>query len=178
MYGLIHRAMREMVIDILGDPAWLAIEKEQDIGPGEMIGQSVYDDALTMRLMGALATTLDLPMPHMLHAFGRHWVDFVYKGAYGSIMHFTGSDLVTLLRNLDRMHQTVRVTMPEAVVPSFSVISESAQELCVEYRSQRSGLEPMVVGLLEGLVGHFGLTGTVEQLIHPDGPARFRINLA
>ncbi len=178
MYGLIHRAMREMVIDTLGDPAWLAIEKEQDIGPGEMIGQSVYDDALTMRLLAAVSARFDKPMDQTMRVFGHYWVRFVSKGAYAAILNFTGNELATLLRNLDRMHQTVRVTMPDAVVPSFSVISESAQELCVEYRSQRSGLEPMVVGLLEGLVGHFGLAGTVEQLIHPEGPARFRINLA
>lgn len=177
MYGLIHRAMRDMVLERLGQAAWQAIEIEQAIGPGELISMTVYDDALTMRLMGALATTLDLPMPQMLHAFGRHWVDFVYKGAYGSIMHFTGSDLVTLLRNLDRMHHTVRITLPAAIVPSFVVIDVSPEAICVEYRSEREGLETMVEGLLEGLIERFGLKADIAPVNPGVRPARFMIHL-
>lgn len=177
MYGLIHRAMRDMVQERLGQAAWQAIELEQAIGPGELISMTVYDDALTMRLMGALSTAFDLPMTGMLHAFGRHWVDFVYKGAYGSIMHFTGSDLVTLLRNLDRMHHTVRITLPSALVPSFVVIEETPEAICVEYRSEREGLEPMVEGLLEGLIDRFGLNADVVPANPGQRPARFMIHL-
>lgn len=177
MYGLIHRAMRDMVLENLGDVAWQTIEREQAIGPGELISMTVYDDSLTMRLMGAIADALDLPMQAMLHAFGRHWITFVYRGAYESIMRFTGSDLVTLLRNLDRMHQTVRITLPHAIVPSFVVIEESEHAICVEYRSEREGLEPMVTGLLEGLVEHFGLNADIEPLNPGVHPAAYMIYL-
>ena len=101
----------------------------------------------------------------------------MYKGAYGSIINFTGSDLVTLLRNLDRMHHTVRITLPAAIVPSFVVIEETAEAICVEYRSEREGLEPMVEGLLEGLIDRFGLKADVMPVNPGVRPARFMINL-
>ncbi|WP_353231001.1 heme NO-binding domain-containing protein [Novosphingobium sp.] len=162
MYGLIHRAMRAMVTETLGDQAWQTIETGQGIGPGELISLSIYDDALTMQLMAAVSEALQLTMEQTLRRFGAYWIAFVSKGAYSAIVNFTGRDLPTLLRNLNRMHQTVRATMPEALVPSFTVVTEFKGRICVEYRSTRTGLEPMVIGLLEGLIRHFGLTGQVK----------------
>jgi len=175
MYGLIHRAMRQMVIDSMGTRAWQAIETEQAIGPGELVSLSTYDDALTVRLLGAVSASRQETMEQTMRAFGRYWVSFVSKDAYGAILDFTGRDLATLLRNLNRMHQTVRVTMPDAIVPCFTMIEESADQIGVEYRSQRSGLQPMVLGLLEGLVEKFGLTAAVEQVSADGGVGQFLI---
>jgi hypothetical protein len=178
MYGLIHRAMQQMVIDSHGLAAWKAIETEQGIGPAELISLSMFEDALTMRLLTAVATMREEPMDQTLRVFGRYWVSFVSRDAYGAILDFTGRDLPTLLRNLNRMHQTVHVTMPEAIVPSFSVLEETADDLLVEYRSARSGLQPMVRGLLEGLCAKFALIAQIDQTGGDDTTAQFRIRIA
>jgi hypothetical protein len=176
MYGLIHRAMQQMVIDSHGALAWKAIETEQGIGPAELISLSTFEDALTIRLLTAVSDMRDEPIEDTLRVFGRYWVSFVSKDSYGTILDFTGRDLATLLRNLNRMHQTVQVTMPDAVVPNFTLLEESADGLLVEYRSARSGMQPMVLGLLEGLVAKFALTAQVEQISAHGGTGQFRIN--
>ena len=79
-------------------------------------------------------------------------------------MAMAGDDLVTFLGNLDRMHASVKASMPGAVLPTFYLMTSDVSHLTVSYRSPRSGLEPFVRGLLEGLLDHFHVSGVVEEL--------------
>jgi hypothetical protein len=93
-------------------------------------------------------------------------------------MDFTGRDLGTFLKNLDRMHHSVAAVMPKARLPSFTLIEQSSGHFLVQYRSERTGLEPFVGGLLEGLLEWFELTGNVEQVNYKSNTAHFLITLS
>lgn len=175
MYGLMHRGLRQMVTDQLGADQWAALERALDIGPAEQISLSSYDDALTMRIIAGAAEKLGYGMDECLRVFGRYWIDFLETGSYRSIMDFTGGDLASFIGNLDRMHQTVQTAMPQARVPSFSIIESAPGALRVQYRSERQGLEPLVVGLLEGLLDRFDLVGQVGQVASSSNAAEFLI---
>ena len=110
-----------------------------------------------------------------LGRFGRYWVRFAERGSYGHILDFTGSDLVSFIQNLDRMHQAVLSAMPAAQVPSFSVVRHEDGKLRVKHNSERAGLEPFVVGLLQGLLDRFGLEGEVEQVESMSNSAEFAV---
>lgn len=161
MYGMIHRGIRQMVIDDLGEEEWALIEREVGIGPAELISLNLYEDELTLRILSAAATRMGCGMEQCLGLFGRYWVRFAERGSYGAIMDFAGNDLAGFISSLDRIHQAVLTIMPEARVPSFSVTSEEPGRLTVLYRSEREGLEPLVAGLLEGILDRFGLNGAV-----------------
>jgi hypothetical protein len=65
-------------------------------------------------------------------------------------MHASGRNTYELLAALDEMHARIALSFPELRPPSFGV--ERAQDgVLVEYRSDRPGLAPFVVGLIEGL---------------------------
>mgnify|MGYP001765785923 CR=1 FL=1 len=176
MYGMIHRGIRAMLIEERGEAEWDALEREIGIGPAELVSQSVYDDALTLELVAAVARRLELPIEACLDRFGRYWVRFVDRGAYADIMDFTGRDLVSFIQNLDRMHQAVLAAMPEAKVPSFSVVDRQDGALRVKYQSERTGLEPLVVGLLHGLLDRFGLVGAVQPVPSRGNSAEFVVS--
>lgn len=177
MYGLIHRYLKDHIIEAEGEAMWAAIAAELHISPTELISQEMYDDALTFELVGIASRRMGQPLDDCLGAFGRYWVRRVSQDTYRAIMDFTGRDLVTFIRNLDRMHHSVVTAMPRARVPSFALVEESERELVVRYRSERSGLEPFVLGLLEGLLDRFGLGGTVERADDRNNAAHFRITL-
>jgi guanylate cyclase soluble subunit beta len=103
-----------------------------------------------------------MPVDEALRVFGRYWVRFAELSSFGPIMDFTGQDLVTFINNLDRMHRSVVLAMPDARVPSFTLLDETDGHLLVRYRSDRTGLETFVIGLLEGLMDRLNETGTVE----------------
>ncbi|MBY0391989.1 MAG: heme NO-binding domain-containing protein [Novosphingobium sp.] len=162
MYGMAHRALRQMMLDRLGPSAWAKIERETNTGPADLISLCVYDDSKTIALISASAAHLGMAVEDALRVFGRYWVRFAELSSFGPIMDFTGQDLVTFINNLDRMHRSVVLAMPDARVPSFELLSETRQRLLVRYRSDRSGLEMFVIGLLEGVMDRMGETGTVE----------------
>ena len=107
MYGMIHQGIRAMVIDQLGEAEWYRLEQELGIGPAELISLSVYDDAMTIRILSGAAARLGQSVEACLVSFGRYWVKFAERGSYGHILNFTGRDLVGFIENLDRMHQAV-----------------------------------------------------------------------
>lgn len=54
--------------------------------------------------------------------------------------------------------------MPNARAPSFTVTQVQENTLILQYRSQRQGLEPLIKGLLLGLLNRFQLYGEVQQI--------------
>lgn len=162
MYGMAHRALRQMMLDRMGPSVWAKVERETSTGPADLISLCVYDDSKTIALITASAAHLGMPVEETLRVFGRYWVQFAELSSFGPIMDFTGQDLVTFISNLDRMHRSVVLAMPDARVPSFELLSETRQDLVVRYRSDRTGLETFVIGLLEGVMDRMGETGTVN----------------
>lgn len=164
MYGMIHLGIRQMVVETLGPDLWAELEREIGIGPEELISLNVYDDAMTSRILTAAAGKTGQTLPEYLQHYGRYWIRFAERGSYGAIMTFIGSDIANFVSNLDRMHQAVLAAMPEARVPSFRVIEHGPGMLRIGYISEREGLEPFVVGLLEGMLERFELRGEVGQV--------------
>lgn len=165
MYGMIHRALRQMVHDELGQEAWLALEQKLDIGPTELLTGMVYDDALTLQIVSEAAARLNLSVEQCLFEFGKYWVRFAGQGSLSSLMKFTGQNLASFISNLDRLHLAVGAAMPGTLLPSFVTRENKPGHLIVEYRSDRVGMEPFVQGLLQGLMDRFHTQGNVE-IVH------------
>ena len=164
MYGMIHRAMRQMVHEELGEEAWLALEQKLAIGPTELLTGMVYDDALTLQIVAEAAARLNLSVEQCLFAFGQYWVRFAGQGSLSSIMKFTGQNLASFIAILDPLHLAVGAAMPGARLPSFATLENAPGHLVVEYRSDRAGLESFVLGLLQGLMDRFQARGDIEVL--------------
>lgn len=175
MYGMIHRGIRQLVIDSLGKDRWDELEREIGIGPAEQISLTVYDDGITSAILAAAADKLGHTVPECLRHFGRSWIGFAERGSYGSILNFLGNDLGAFVSNLDRMHQVVEAAMPEARMPSFSVIEQGPGTLRVRYISEREGFEPFVTGLLEGVLERFEIRGEVGQVQSQGNASEFLI---
>lgn len=175
MYGLTHRGLQAMVIEAAGEHTWAEIEQKLGIGPAELISAVVYDDELTTRMLVAASQALGISTEQCLIDFGRYWVRHVEQGPYAAIMQFTGDDLQTFVTNLDRMHQAVLTSMPDARVPQFSVLERGEGMMTVPYSSEREGLEHLVIGLFKGLLDRFSLQGTVEQVASTENRPVFRI---
>jgi len=163
MYGMIHKAAREFTIEKIGDGAWAKLAADCEVGSEHFISGQHYSDDMTFRLIGKIAEVLNLTTEQLLLAFGRYWIKFASEGAYAPALDMAGDDLETFLSNLDRMHASIKSTMPDAVLPSFSVSKAADGQINVTYRSPRKGLEPFVTGLLQGLLARFNETGTISN---------------
>ncbi|MCW1400941.1 heme NO-binding domain-containing protein [Novosphingobium sp. MW5] len=172
---MIHRGLRDMVRKSHGQDAWDEIKMSVGIGPEHLISANCYGDELTLGMLTAAASRMGQSPDECLRNFGRHWLEFAQNGPYGAMLDFIGRDLSEFLRNLDDMHQALTDVMPAAEMPSFHVVEENSDRLLVSYSSKRSGLEPFVIGLLEGVLHRFGRQGSVRLISNESGKSIFEV---
>lgn len=177
MYGMIHRAARDMVRSEGSEDHWTRILQESGLKDEDFVSALAYPDDTTFRLIGAVAGEFNLPVDEALVRFGRYWIGFADASAYSPLMRMAGDDLFDFCDNLDRMHASIKVSLPDVDVPSFRVMSSDASTIRIAYLSSRKGLEPFVIGLFEGLLSHFGQTGQVRCLGPVDQAIEFAITI-
>ncbi len=165
MYGLVNKAIQDLVVSSCGEDAWLRIKKKAGIAALEFVEVSNYDDDLTYSLVSISSAELDIPADQILFDFGRHWILFTGREGWDSLFSLGGDSVKAFLLDLDNLHARVQVAMPEARMPRFSVF-ETENGLEVQYRSDRDGLAPMVSGMLSGLAERFNERWEIEHTNH------------
>lgn len=169
MYGLVNRALHELVVARWGLPMWEEIRKRAELDVEEFNGFQAYPDSVTYRLVGAASECLNVSPESLLESFGEHWVLFTGQEGYGDLLDLAGANLVTFLQNLDALHVRVARSYPALVPPSFKCTDITERSLLLHYFSSRDGLAPLVVGLIKGLGKRFNTDVRVE-LLHARGP--------
>ncbi len=156
VYGMIHQAARELAVSHIGEAEWDRFCKTHGIVGAQFLGFEYYDDAITLRLIDLVADRLGLERDVALVEFGRTWIRFASKSAFGRVLSLAGNDLETFLDNLDRMHASIKSNMPQAEMPSFQILEARPDAIRLLYRSSRIGLAPFVAGILAEVALRFG----------------------
>jgi len=163
MYGLVNKSMQDLVTERFGAGTWMRIRRAAGVDHEAFVSMQAYPDTVTYALVQAASRELDIPVPNLLEAFGEHWVHDTGRQGYGDLMRLAGKSFVEFLQELDNMHGRVAVAFPALTPPSFECTDVAPGQVRLHYHSTRDGLGPMVVGLIRGLAGVFGLTGLVVK---------------
>ena len=167
MYGLVNKAIQDLVCEKFGEDKWQEIKKLSGFEDDFFIGLQSYPDALTYTLVKNSSKVLGADASVVLEAFGEYWVLYTVNEGYGDMMELAGDNLPEFLNNLDMLHNRLNNIMPHLVAPQFSTRNETTNSIELEYRSHREGMAPMVVGLLKGLGQRFKLENyKVKQTEH------------
>jgi hypothetical protein len=164
MYGLVNKAVKELVIEKFGEESWETICAKANFDDGDFLSMSPYPDKLTFDLVASASEVLNVPTEDLLFAFGEYWILYTADEGYGDLMDLTGSNFVEFLSNLDMLHYRINNIMPELAAPQFSTRNETENSVELEYRSHRAGLVPMLYGLIKGLGKRFDLVVSVEHI--------------
>jgi hypothetical protein len=165
MHGLVNQGVHDLAIQLGGEQLWREIRAAAGIDHETFIGMETYADDVTWRLVEGASCVLGMSTSEVLHAFGRHWILYTARRGYGPIFDTMGRSLTEFLGNLDAMHARLSLSMPDLRPPSFVCEELSDGQIRLEYRSDRPGLAPMVIGLLNGLGELFELDLTVTQTV-------------
>jgi len=163
MYGLVNKAIEDLVVSLTGEETWLEIVRRAGIDVVTFVSLDSYPDEYTHRLVTAASEVLDLPPHEVLERFGEHWVRYTGREGYGHLLAAYGTDVATFLGNLDALHSRVIMIMPELRPPSFRIVEDGPGRFLVHYHSTRTGLAPMVTGLLRGIGSLFDVQLSVER---------------
>jgi hypothetical protein len=151
MYGLVNKAVVDLVCSKFGEDTWTKIKQKADVDIDVFVSMDGYPDDITYRLVGAASEVLGITPEQVLEAFGEYWVLYTASEGYGPLLNASGDTLKEFLMNLDALHARVALTMPALKPPRFRLVEVDPSTMTLEYHSTRQGLAPMVVGLLKGL---------------------------
>ena len=151
MYGIINKAIEDLITHNYGEEKWSAIKLRSGVEVDFFIGSEPYDDEVTYKLAGAAADEMNIPLDDVLVAFGEWWVLDTTKKKYGNMMAAGGSNLRDFLVNLPTFHNRVMMIYPNLAPPEFKVSNIELNSIHLHYISSRAGLKHFVRGLIQGL---------------------------
>jgi len=165
MYGLVNRAIEQLVVSMKGEAGWRGVCAHASLAADGFVSMQTYDDDVTYRLVQAVSARLGLPPEQVLEAFGEYWITYTAAEGYGEMIAAGGSHLREFLGNLNEMHARVETIFPHLRPPTIRVEDVSDTEYRIHYASEREGLAPMVIGLVKGLAKRFGQSVEVVQVL-------------
>ena len=163
MYGIVNKALQEMVCADYGGETWQQILLKADISDEFFLSSEAYPDSTTYSLVGAASAITGLPAEQLLQQFGRYWVLETGQRSYGHLLKAGGENLQDFLINLPNFHARIFLIYPNLQPPEFLCEPNGLQSVRLKYFSHRAGLAPFVVGLLFGLGELFETSVTVNQ---------------
>jgi len=169
MYGLVNRAIEQLVVSSRGEAAWERVCARAGVDGEGFVAMCPYHDDITYRLVQSVSQELDLSEAEVLQAFGEYWVLYTAEEGYGELMRAGGSDLRAFLGNLNVMHGRVEGVFTKMKLPHFRVEDLGPDDHVLHYESEREGLAPMVMGIVRGLAKRFNQTVSISQMQHRDG---------
>ncbi len=151
MYGMVNKAIEEMVVMHHGQETWERIKAKAGIDVDVFMSNEGYPDEVTYALVHASSEILGTPVDAILQAFGEHWVLHTAQEGYGGLLRAGGKSLSEFLINLPNFHTRVTMIFPNLQPPSFSCSDVGPTSLNLHYKTRRPGMTAFVVGLIHGL---------------------------
>jgi len=152
VYGLVNRAMKEMVTEQFGNEAWIKIIDRDESIPNEFGIFAQYDDFITANIVGNICEDQKINAEDFLVDFGRYWVKYAKKSDYKGILEVFASSPTFLIKSLDSLHTRLTMLFENLSPPSFSTEEPRPGLILVNYSSDRNlPLEYFVKGLLVGI---------------------------
>lgn len=164
MYGLVNKAIEDMICHRFGYDTWQTIKHEAGVEIDAFVSLDAYPDEITYQLAGAASQVLGMSVAEVLEAFGEYWVLYTGREGYGEMFKWWGDDLRSFLLNLNNMHTRIGLSFPKLKPPAFECTDLRDDSLVLHYHSARRGLAPMVIGLLKGLGAVFNTRVEVTQI--------------
>lgn len=164
MYGLVNKAIENMVRAQFGDATWEDIKSRAGITTLSFISNEPYPDDITYSLVSAASDVLALPADQILEEFGKYWVLNTAKESYPDLMATAGRTLPEFLQNLNNLHVRVGMLFPKLKPPRFVVTDVTPTSLRLHHHTERLGLASFTIGLLKGLATMFETEVTIAQI--------------
>lgn len=162
MYGIVNKALHELIVQDHGEEQWNLIKKNANVDVDFFLTNEPYPDDITYSLVVNASNTLHLPVDEILVKLGKHWILQTGKKSYGALLSSGGANFKDFILNLPNFHSRVMLIYPKLSPPEFVAKSLDEKTIHLEYHSDRDGLTSFMIGLLEGLSEMFNTAITIS----------------
>lgn len=167
MKGVIATCLAGLVKDNFGRVKW-----EDALEDAGMDRHAIFsatnkvDDAAVMKVVASVCKVLNITPLQAADAFGDYWVNTYAPRIYGAYFQ-EAHTAKELLLSMDKIHETVTSTIPNAHPPRFDYMWRDSRTLIMTYKSPR-GLIDFLVGLIKGVGKYFKEELRVRRLNNTD----------
>ncbi|KAK0399842.1 hypothetical protein QR680_003242 [Steinernema hermaphroditum] len=151
MFGWIHESFRQLVHRKYGKATWLKILEVAKFEEGtESEINHYYSDDETMKIVNAMANIIGIPVEEVWEAYGGFLIQFTMETGWDELLRAMAPDLQGFLDGLDALHYFIDhvVYRTKLKGPSFRCEAQTDGSLVLHYYSKRSGLYPIVKGVV------------------------------
>ena len=101
MYGLVNKAIQDLISDKFGEDKWQEIKKLSGFEDDFFISLQAYPDKVTYDLVKNASIVLGADASQVMEAFGEYWILYTANEGYGEMMNLAGNTITEFLNNLD-----------------------------------------------------------------------------
>ena len=178
MHGIVHKTLKEYVVDRTDDDTWDTIIDRADLEPTLYLPVSYYDDAEIDAVLETLSSMATQDRATIERDVGRALAPELLSTFSGHVRR--NWDLSDLLADLETVYSDIEDATEEASLPALSSDLESDHAI-ITYETHRDTTYcSMARGVLEGIVAAFDGDGSVTETACVDDGAdacRFRVDL-
>ncbi|PIC14273.1 hypothetical protein B9Z55_027237 [Caenorhabditis nigoni] len=151
MFGWIHESFRQLVTRKYGKDIWEKIVHmaKFELGTESEIAH-YYNDDETLRLVNSMANVIGIPIEEIWEAYGGFLIQFTMETGWDELLRAMAPDLEGFLDSLDSLHYFIDHVVYKTKLrgPSFRCDVQADGTLLLHYYSKRSGLYPIVKGVV------------------------------
>lgn len=150
MKGVIITCLESLVKEQFGQHSWEDILEEAGLERHAIFNMtSNVKDESVLEIVNATCKVLNLTLPQAADAFGDYWVN-VYAPRVYSMYFRKAHSAKEMLLHMDKLHETVTASIPDAHPPRFDYEWQDEKTLIMHYKSHR-GMLDFLIGLIKGV---------------------------
>lgn len=167
MKGVIATCLAGLVKDNFGRDKWEDALEDAGLDRHAIFSATnKVDDKIVLGLVASVCKVLNITDLQAADAFGDYWVNIYAPRLYGAYFQ-EATSAKELLLSMDKIHETVTSTIPNAQPPRFDYNWRDDQTLIMTYKSPR-GLIDFLVGLIKGVGKYFNEDIKVQKRSNTD----------
>jgi hypothetical protein len=147
MKGVVNKGIQELVEARFGTNAWEEIKKRAGCEEPFFATSEDYPDGMTFALIEAVSELSGLSVETVQVELGKFIVPNTLKKSYPTYFSLAGSSPRDFLLNMNRVHEQVTRSIPNAMPPRFTYEELPDGRLLVQYDSPRR-----LCNVLRGLI--------------------------
>lgn len=177
MHGLINRAVQCFVRDTRGEDTWASVARRAGVAEAGFEAMLHYEDAVTEKLLRAMATELKLTQAVALEDIGTYLASHKNVEAIRRLLRFSGVTYVDFLHSLDDLRARARLALPDLDIPDLELIDYGAQSYGLRCHHDHIGFSYAMMGILRTMADDYGSLVFLEHEIGEAGQGIIRIQL-
>ncbi|MBD3662383.1 heme NO-binding domain-containing protein [Sulfitobacter sp. TSTF-M16] len=163
MHGLINRSIQRFVCDGYGTETWEEVAARADLGLSGFESMLTYEDALTPRVLDAMAQVVGRPREELMEDLGTYLVTNPDFEAVRRLLRFGGVDFQDFLFSLDDLPDRARLAVSDLHLPGIELREHAAARFSLICEAPVVGFGHVMMGVLRVMADDYGTLALLEH---------------